>query len=103
MSVSVANVLPVPYRIAGNKKKVVYDVTCDNKYLEGGETLAPATVGLSEIEHAECTIQKVGGTVNVASASWEASKLHLYDETPAEVASEADVSNIVVRLVAEGH
>lgn len=103
MSVTVANVLDLPYRLVGKQKETCTDVTFDNKYLSEGETLAAATLGLSRIERATCNIQKVGGTVDVASAAWEADKIHLYDQTPAEVASEADVSGIVVRVVARGY
>lgn len=102
MAISFARVTTTPYRIVGNQKETVYDCTFDSKYLEGGESCTPANLGLRVVERSTCTIQKVGGTVNVASASRYEEKLHLFDETPAEVASEADVSNIVVRVVARG-
>jgi hypothetical protein len=103
MALSASNVLSVPYRIVGNQKETCYDVTFDNSYLEGGEACAPSLLGLSNIERTTCTIQKVGGTVNVVAASRYEEKLHLFDETPAEVASGADVSNIVIRCVARGN
>lgn len=104
MAVSVANVLDVPYRIVGNQKETVYDVTCDNKYVTLGEPLTFANLGLNYVERAICNIQKVGGSVNVTEAAYDKTnqKILLYDETPAEVASEADVSNIVVRVVSKG-
>lgn len=102
MAVTATNALPVPYRIEGNKKKVVYDVAFDNKYLEGGETLAATSLGLNVFETAICDVKTVGGTVNVASAYYDGSLIHLRDETPAEVASEADVSGFVVRVTAWG-
>lgn len=103
MALSASNVLSVPYRIVGNQKETCYDVTFDSKYLEGGESCPASLLGLNNIERSTCTIQKVGGTVNVTAVSRYEEKLHLFDETPAEVASEADVSNIVVRVVARGN
>lgn len=103
MALTFTNVLSVPYRIVGNQKETVYDVTFDSKYLEGGESATAANLGLNNIERSTWTVQKVGGTVNVASVSRYEEKLHLFDETPAEVASEADVSNIVVRGIARGN
>lgn len=102
MAVTATNALPLPYRIEGNKKKTVYDVAFDEKYLEKGETLAPSTVGLNVFETATCDVKKVGGSVNVASAYYDGEKIHLWDETPGEVASEADVSGIEVRVTSWG-
>ena len=105
MAVSVENALELPYRIVGSQKETVTDVTFDNKYLEGGETLTAANLGLSHVEQATCTIQEVAGEVNVASAAYDEAEelLHLFNETPAEVASEADVEGVVVRVVAKGY
>lgn len=102
MSVTVANALPLPYRIEGNKKKTVYDVTFDSSYLSEGETLASTTVGLNVFETASCDIKKPAKTVNVASAYYDGSKIHLWDETPGEVASEADVEGLEVRVTSWG-
>lgn len=106
MAVSVANVLEnnLPYHIVGNKKEVCRDVTFDSKYQEKGEPLTRAELGLNSIEFATCTINAVAGSVNVASASYDPKEqlIHLYDETPKEVASEADVKDVVVRVVARG-
>lgn len=104
MAVSVANVLTLPYRIVGNQKETVYDVTFDSSYLSEGETLTKASLGLSSIERATCTITAVKGSVNVANASYDPAKelIHLYDETPGEVASEANVEGDVVRVVSRG-
>jgi hypothetical protein len=105
MAVSAKNVLGVPYRIVGNQKESVYDVTMDSSYTEKGEALTRAALGLNNIERAVCTINAVKGTVNVVSASYDPTEqlLHLYDETPAEVASEANVEGMVVRVVARGN
>lgn len=104
MALTNANVLDLPYRVVGSQREVVYDCTFDSKYLTGGESLTPADLGLNYFERVVCSIQKIGGTVNVANASYDkaAKTLQLFDETPAEVASEADVSTIVVRVEARG-
>ena len=111
MTVTVENVLSVPYRVVGNQKETVFDITFDSKYSPGGEIFPGSSIGLKNvIERGTCTIQKIGGTVNVANASFRSEvvggvlfgAVELFDETPAEVASEADVSSIVVRLVARG-
>lgn len=105
MAVSAANVLSVPYRIIGNQKETVYDVTMDSSYTEKGEALTRATLGLNNIERSTCTINAVKGTVNVVSASYDPTEqlLHLYDETPAEVASEANVEGMKIRVVSRGN
>lgn len=105
MSVSVENVLDLPYRIVGNQKETVYDVTFDSSYTEKGEALTRAQLGLNRIERATCTIEAVKGEVNVASASYDEDEqlIHLYNETPAEVASEGNVEGMVVRVVSRGY
>jgi hypothetical protein len=104
MSVTVTNPLEVPYRISGNKKKAVRDIEFDSSYTESGEKLTKAQMGLSSVEYSTEQIRAVKGSVNVANASWDSSKelIHLYDETPGEVASEANVEGVVVRVEAFG-
>lgn len=96
------NVLGVPYRIVGNQKETVYDATFDSSYLEGGEVCLPSDLGLNVVERTTCTIQKVAGSVNVTAAGRYEEKLHLFDETPGEVAGAANVAGVVVRVVARG-
>lgn len=105
MAVSIANKLGLPYRIVGAQKETVRDVTFDSSYTSGGEALTAADLGLNVVERAVCNVQSVGGTVNVASASYDEEEelIHLFDETPGEVASEANVSEVVVRVVARGN
>jgi len=102
MAVSVANV-QTP-KVAGDQRVSVKTVTFDNKYVTGGEPLTPADLGLRYVNFAIATVSAVGGTVNVAQASYDTtnSKLLLFDETPGQVASEADVSGIKVQVVAWG-
>ena len=105
MAVATANVQDVAYRIEGNQKKTVYDVTFDASYVTGGEVLLPATLGLNYVEYANATvITATGGLVNVANAKYDDanSKVLLYDETPAEIANAADVATTVVRVEAYG-
>lgn len=102
MALTISNPLSLPYRIVGNQKETVRDVTFDTEYAKEGETLPPSELGLNSLERAVCNIQKVGGTVNVAESSYYEEKLHLFDETPAEVEAGKDVSKIVVRVVSRG-
>jgi len=91
--------------VPGAERVSVTTVTFDNKYVTGGEPVTAANLGLKKVRFAICTIAAVGGTVNVASAHYVPATglLLLFDETPAQVASEADVSNIKVQVVAFGH
>lgn len=102
----IANALDVPYRISGNQRKVVYNCTFPTKYVTGGMSVTPAELGLSYIEDANCAIVGIGeGTVNITTAIYDEStqKILLYDETPGQVASEAEVKACVVKLTAYGH
>ncbi len=102
---AIANALDVPYRIVGNQKEVVYDCTFPTKYTTGGMSVTPAETGLSNFERVDCSIQGIGeGTVNIANAIYDEStkKILLYDETPGQVASEAEIKAPVVRITARG-
>lgn len=106
MALTVTNKLATPYRIVGNQKEVVRDCAFDNEYPEGGEALSASTLGLTKIDHVQSAeVRAVGGEVNVANTGYdeENEKLQLFDETPGEVADEADVEGVVVRVVARGY
>lgn len=106
MSVTVTNPDTLPYRVVGAQKETTRNVAFDESYLSGGEPLTPANLGLNAVDSALCTIQTTSETsVNVTGASYdEATELiHLWNETPAEVASEANMKGLVVRVVARGH
>lgn len=104
MAVTATNALTIPYRIVGHRKETVYNIKFDSSYLSEGETLAASSVGLNYAEGgAVCNIKKPAKTVNVASAYYDGEKIHLYDETPGEVASEADVEGLEVQLTVRGH
>lgn len=102
MAASVSNTRPP--RTPGDERFSVSTVTFDNKYVTGGEPVSAASLGLRYVNFAICTVAAVGGTVNVAQAHYDTAneKILLFDETPAQVASEADVSNIKVQVVAFG-
>jgi hypothetical protein len=91
--------------VVGSYRQAVTDVTMDNSYASGGEAVTPKNLGLTVVDYATCHIQSTsGGGVNVASAGYDPSTalLHVFDETPAEVASGADIATTVVRVVARG-
>jgi len=102
MAVTVTNVAKAT--VPGAERRTVKIVQFDNKYVTNGEPLTFKELGLKKVDFAICTVSAVGGTVNVAQASYDTAnqKIKLFDETPAEVASEADVSNIKVQVVAYG-
>lgn len=96
----------VPYRIVGNRKETVTDVTFDNSYPTGGEAVTAANLGLSNLDEVtDIQVKAVGGTVNVANVFFDEvnSKLIVYDETPAEVADAATLATLVVRVRARGY
>lgn len=106
MAVAVENALTTPYRVIGAQKKTVTNVTCSEKYVEKGEALTPAQLGLNVVEDSSCRIKSLGtGTVNFANAFYDAKekKLILRDETPAEVASEAEIKKPVIQVEAYGN
>lgn len=93
------------HTIVGSRKRTVTDVTFDNSYPTGGEPVTAAQLGaLQRVDSAICQIKAVGGTVNVTSVFYDEAndKLVAYDETPAEVADQADLSTLVVRVFADG-
>lgn len=88
--------------VRGDQRYSVYTVVFDSSYPAGGESLTAANVGLSYVDYANVDVVAVGGTVNVASASYDRAnaKVQLFDETPAEVTG--DLSNVTVRVEAYG-
>lgn len=93
-------------RPPGGELRTVNRFTFDNNYPTGGESCTAADLGLRRVEWAEANIVVgTGAGVNVASANYDVAnaKLLLYDETPAQVASEADVATVVVQVTAYGH
>ena len=108
MGVTAVNALTIPYRIVGHRKETVYDVTLDESYAEGGESLTAANLGLNYVEPGVvCQItngpeaEKWVGEANYTATT---EKLHLQDvKTGKELAKETDTSKVVVRVTARGH
>lgn len=107
MAVSVSNVLSVPYRVVGNQKETVTDVTCSEEYVEEGESLTFANLGLSNVEYATTSLVSNATEAELylvpGKYDTENEKLLLYNgKTGKELAAEEDVSSLVVRVVARG-
>lgn len=98
-------------RPPGDQVFTVTDITCSTKYVEGGEEFTAANVGLRTIAFgwilgvktlgSGSTVNIANGVISVASTKTTA-KLILRDETPAEVASEAEIKAPVVTVVCFG-
>jgi hypothetical protein len=106
MALTFKNVLPVPYRIVGNGKETVYDVTFDSSYLEGGEECTFGNLGLSvTLMNTTCTIRNSSELEAnpVSGAFHKEEKLHLIDgKTAKEMASTKNMEAVVVRVEAHG-
>ncbi len=94
------------YQVSGGaQRRTVNNVTMDSSYLEGGEPITAAQLGLNRVEYATCTIASTSGAAaNVASASYDpaTSLLHVWDNTPAEVAGAGNIATTVVQVIAYG-
>ena len=91
--------------VLGTNRRTVTDITMDSSYLSGGEPVTANNLRLGRVVYATAQIQSTsGGAVNVASAGYDPATalLHVYDETPAEVASAADIATTVIRVEAYG-
>lgn len=102
MAISAAS---VDSNVFGSRRVTVTDVTLDSSYPTGGEAITAAQLGLNTVLFAICNVKAVGGTVNVANAYYDSAnaKIKVYDETPAEAANAADLSSLVVRVLAFGY
>lgn len=89
----------------GNLKLTVTPVTFPTKYLQA-DKLTPADVGLSRVEYGYAVLTSIGegGAVNIANVIYDpaAETLKLFDETPAEVANEAEVKKPTCLVFAYG-
>lgn len=88
----------------GSEFKVVATLALDSSYPTGGEAVSARQLGLSAVTTAQCDITAVGGSINVANASYDKTngKVLLYDETPAQVANAANVDGTKVQIIAYG-
>jgi hypothetical protein len=97
MSVSVSVDGPAP--VEGIKRRVFADITFDASYPTGGETLDPASFGLSVIEE----VIPVDQSEQVVRYDHASGKLVAYgDIGAAEVADLTDLSTISVRVEVVG-
>lgn len=88
----------------GNLKMTVTPVEFPTKYLQA-DKLTPADVGLERVAYGYAVLTDVGeGAVNIANVVYDpaAETLKLFDETPAEVANEAEVKKPAALVFAFG-
>jgi hypothetical protein len=88
----------------GNLKLTVTPITFPTKYLQA-DKLTPANVGLNRVLYGYAVLTDIGeGAVNIANVIYDsaAETLKLFDETPAEVADEAEVKGPVALVFAYG-
>lgn len=88
----------------GNLKLTVTPITFPTKYLQA-DKLTPANVGLKKVVYGYAVLTSIGeGTVNIANVVYDVKneKLGLFDETPAEVANEAEVKKPTALVFAYG-
>jgi hypothetical protein len=92
--------------VPGNAKMVVKPITFPTKYLQA-DKLKAADLGLKKVFYGFAVLTSVGAgnTVNIANVVYDpvAETLKLYDETPAEVANEAEVKKPTCTVFAWGY
>ena len=88
----------------GNLKVTVTPITFPTKYVQN-ESLTPADLGLSHVEYGYAVLTGIGtGEVNVANVvyDYEGEKIRLFDETPAQVAANAEIKGPTALVIAYG-
>lgn len=88
----------------GNLKMTVTPITFPEKYLRA-DKLTPAQLGLKRVVYGYAVLTGIGaGSVNIANVIYNPAteKLQLFDETPAEVANEAEVKKPTALVFAWG-
>ena len=89
----------------GNLKMTVTPITFPTKYLQA-DKLTAANVGLKRVKYGYAVLTGIGegNTVNIANVIYDpkAETLKLFDETPAEVANEAEVKKPTALVFAFG-
>lgn len=88
----------------GNLKVVALPVTFPTKYVQD-EDLTPADFGLNRVVYGFAVITGIGtGEVNVANVIYDYAndKLRLVDESPAQIAAEAEVKGVTALVFAYG-
>jgi hypothetical protein len=95
---------PVPPGVPGNRKVTVTPITFPAEYVVD-EDLTPADLGLKRVDFGYAVLTGIGtGTVNIANVVYDYAndKIRLFDETPAQVAAEAEVKGPTALVVAYG-
>lgn len=95
---------PRPKAPPGNLKLTVTPVTFPTKYLQA-DKLTPADVGLERVVYGYAVLTSISnGAVNIANVIYDPDEetLKLFDETPAEVANEAEVKKPTALVFAYG-
>ena len=95
---------PHPNAPPGNLKLAVLPITFPEKYLQA-DTLTPADFGLERVAYGFAVLTGIGsGAVNIVDVIYDYTNgtLKLYDETPAEVANEAEVKKPTALVFAYG-
>ncbi|MFN3652610.1 MAG: hypothetical protein ACK47B_23785 [Armatimonadota bacterium] len=82
----------------GNRKSVIADITFDNSYPTGGESLTAADLGMNTLDH----VTPGAATGYVAHYDHANSKL-IASAGNAQVANTTDLSAVTVRVEATGH
>jgi hypothetical protein len=88
----------------GNLKLTVTPITFPTKYLQA-DKLTPADVGLERVAYGYAVLTDIGeGEVNIANVVYDPAEetLKLFDETPGEVANEAEVKKPTALVFAYG-
>lgn len=95
-------------RIPGARRQVVAEVLLDSSYLENGEPLTAAELGLKRVVWGHCHI--INGseseTVEVGWARYNASKevIEVFNyKTQKAIASAKDLSKVIVLVIAYGY
>lgn len=91
--------------VPGDLKLAVLPITFPTKYVQN-EDLKPSAFGFARVKYGWAVITGIGtGTVNVANViyNYKTGKLILVDETPAQIAAEAEVKGVEVLVFAYGN
>lgn len=95
--------------VPGDLVYTITEIKCSTKYVAEGEAVTAADLGLRTLSFAfPLGISDDGeGTVNIANAYFKvtsptAGKLILRDETPGEVANEAEIKAPTIEILAFG-
>jgi hypothetical protein len=103
MALTLASVnVPDRSYVTGDRVEVIRDFTCDASYATNGYALTASTLGLSNLDFVNATVQ-AGPTATITGFTYDYvnSKLKALAGA-AEVANATNLSTVVGRLVAKG-